>query len=163
MKRFLPLILIVSMLIGCATTHEEFTYGGVEEDMRNGLSVYYQLELSYIEDVEGKSVIVSKPIPIDSSFIIPETTNGLAFGLYIKNSKEINYEIWEEYEVLQDKNTEPYYIKRRLNKSRLPDMVLSINLPRQKGTEVVYKVRIVSDGGVTLFSIGNAKYSVGVN
>ena len=168
MRKLLPLLLFFILMVGCTTTRESFKYGGMEEDFSNGVTVFYQLEISFTQKMknnegEVKEVTVVKPMPIGKKINLPKTTNGLVLGLYIKNTKDVNYEVWEHYEVFYNKNTEPYYIKRRLEKSRLPDMVQSINLPRQNGSEVVYKVEVVSDGGVNLFTIGDVKYSVGVN
>lgn len=148
--------------MGCTTVHESFKYGGAEENMVNGMSIYHQLEMSYVENVKGKSIVIVTPMRLDERFVLPESTNGLAIGVYVKNTKEVEYEIWENYEVLYDNNTEPYYIKRKLEKSRLPDMVRSVILPRQPGSEVIYKVEIVSRGGERLFVIGDVKYYVGV-
>lgn len=160
MKRILPFLLI--LLLGCTTVHENFKYGGAEEDMTNGMSIYHQLELSYVENVKGKDLVIVKPMPLDKRFVLPESTNGLAIGVYVKNTREVSYEIWENYEILYDNNTEPYYIKRKLENSRLPDMVRSVILPRYSGTEVIYTVEIVSEGGQRLFVIGDVKYYVGV-
>ena len=148
--------------MGCTTVHESFKYGGAEEDMVNGMSIYHQLELSYVENVKGKDLVITKPMPLGERFVLPESTNGLAIGVYVKNTKEVQYEIWEVYELLYDNNTEPYYIRRKLEKSRLPDMVRSVILPRHTGSEVIYKVEIVSEGGEKLFTIGDVKYYVGV-
>jgi len=161
-KKLLPLLLVI-LMVGCASVHESFKYGGMEEDFTSGISVFYQLEISYTEKVKGKEITLVRPMPMGKEIQLPKTTNGLALGLYVKNTNDLEFEVWEHYEVLYDKNTEPYYIKRRLEKSRLPDMVRTINLPRQIGSEVVYKVEIVSSGGVNLFTIGEVKYSVGVN
>jgi hypothetical protein len=163
MKR-LFLLGFIFLFLGCATTvHEKFTYGGTKDSMANGMSIYYQLEMSYMKEVEGKQIVVVQPQAIGKHIELPKTTNGFALGVYIKNTKDIEYEIWENFTLLYEKNTEPYYIKRRLEKSRLPDMVRSIDLPRQSGSEVIYKVEVVSSGGVSLFTIGEIKYSVGVN
>ncbi len=162
MKKLLPLLLFIVLMVGCSTT-ESFKYGGMEENFSTGISVYYQLELSHTEKVKGKEVTFVNPMPIGKEIKLPKTTNGLALGIYVKNTKDVSYEVWESYEVLYGKSTEPYYIKRRLKKSRLPDMVQSIYLPLQNGTKVIYKVEIMSEGGVNLFTIDNVKYSVGVN
>lgn len=151
------------LFVGCTTIHENFQYGGSDKNFKEGIEIYYQLEISQIIKVEKEDKLVDtvfvKPVPIDEPFKVEENVNGLAMGLYVKNTRDIKFEVWERYELFYGKNTEPYYISRKLEKSRLPDTVLSIRLPREHGIRVIYNVDVVSESGANLFTIGEIRYS----
>jgi hypothetical protein len=154
------------LFVGCSTLHESFKYGGSEDNFKEGVSIYYQLEISKIIKVkrgdETVDVLEVKPVPIGKEFDVDDQVNGLALGVYVKNTREKEVEVWERFELYYGKDTEPYYISRKLEKSRLPDMVRTINLPRKEGSIVVYRVEVVDGSGYNLFTIGDIKYSVGV-
>ena len=159
MKNFIGVsILLAALLFGCATTHEKFTYGGYTESHEQKMTAFHQYELLYTANVKGKLTPKAEPFMMDRQFVLPESTIELGIGVYIKNPKKNYYEIWEEYEVTYENTNEPYYIKRRLSKSELPDKVLRIRLPRQNGAEYIYRVMIIDAVGSTLFRMGDAKY-----
>jgi len=160
MKNFIgvSMLLVALLFTGCATTHEKFTYGGYTESHEQKMTAFHQYELLYTANVKGKLVKRAEPFMMERQFVLPESTIELGIGVYIKNPKKNYYEIWEEYEVTYENTNEPYYIKRRLSKSELPDKVLRIRLPRQNGAEYIYRVMIIDAVGSTLFRMGDAKY-----
>jgi len=155
------ILLVTLLFLGCATTHEKFTYGGYTESHEQKMTVFHQYELSYVVmDKKGSKLTKSEPFMMNRKFALPENTIDLGMGLYIKNPMKNYYEIWEEYELLYKNTNEPYQIKRRLSKSELPDMILRITLPRQSGAEYKYEVKVIDAVGSTLFRMGYAEYQI---
>lgn len=161
-RKLLPILMV--LFVGCTTIHENFQYGGSDKNFKEGVEVYYQLEISQIIKVKREDELMDtvfvKPMPINKPFKVEENVNGLAIGLYIKNTKKKKFEVWERYELFYGNDTEPYYIQRKLESSGLPDTVLSIRLPRERGTRVNYNVEVVSESGANLFTIGEIRYSM---
>ena len=145
------MLLVALLFTGCATTHENFTYGGYTESHEQQMTVFHQYELVYTANVKGKLVPKAVPFMMNKSFELPSETIELGMGLYIKNPKN-------NYYVLYENTNEPYLIKRRLSKSELPDRVLRIKLPRRSGAEYKYRVKVMDAVGSTLFRMGDAEY-----
>jgi len=159
MNRVIAVFMMI-LLLGCATTHEKFTYGGYEDNHEQKMTVYHQYEIVRVMEVKGRLIQKAMPFALDKKFEISKDVIDLGMGLYVKNPTNTYYEVWEEYEVLYDNTNEPYQIKRRLSKTELPDMVLRIKLPRQSGAEYHYRVKVIDAVGSTLFRMGDADYYV---
>ncbi len=160
-SRGFGILLALLLFVGCAATHEKFTYGGYTESHEQKMTLFHQFELSYtVMDEKGNKIVKSEPFMMNKQFTLPESTIDLGVGVYVKNLKKNYYEIWEEYEVIYKNTNEPYLIKRRLSKSELPDMILRITLPRQSGAEYKYRVTIIDAVGSTLFRMGDAEYQI---
>lgn len=161
LKRLLPLVLFLAFLGGCATVHESFQYSDSNTNFNNGMTIYYQIEMSYIDTVKDKEVMQVVQVPINKEFKVHEKANGLAMGIYIKNTKDLKYFLLEEFSVLHNGEDEPYEIKHKMKTSSLPEKVYSIKLPISDGEKVRYAVKVMSEGGAELFRIGDVIYTKG--
>ena len=152
--------MVALLFTGCATTKENFTYGGYTDSHEQQMTIFHQYELVYTAEVKGKLTPKAVPFMMEREFVLPKSTIELGIGIYIKNPMKNYYEVWEKYEVTYKNTNEPYHIKRRLLKSDLPDKVLRINLPKQKEAFYNYKIELLDSVGSVMFSMGNAKYKV---